>query len=102
MRRIQNPVLWACYSSYRQIKAMQDGDANEVWATHGSAIESLGNIAEGGFNRSYKGKNAVAYGQGTYFAKSGNFAYSMNPIYALPDAQGEQHLILATVLQVLL
>ena len=48
VQRIQNPVLWACYSSYRQIKAMQDGDAKEVWATHGSGIESLGNIAEGG------------------------------------------------------
>ena len=46
-----------------------------TWNTH-----SLLNIAEYNFNRSYSGKNACAYGDGVYFAKSGNFSYRSVPI----------------------
>jgi hypothetical protein len=37
------------------------------------------------------------YGQGTYFAKVGNFLYSAAAQYAKPDAHGYQRFILANV-----
>ena len=53
--------------------------SSQVWGVHGSDTVSLRNIAEYGFNRSYTGKNATAYGCGVYFAKAGNFSYSTQP-----------------------
>lgn len=43
---------------------------------HGSTQDSLQKICRFGFNRSYCGKNGVAFGQGVYFAV--NSAYSLN------------------------
>ena len=57
--------LSTCRSSYeahRNFKSQDGADPKEIWAVHGSDDTSLTNIAEYGFNRSYKGKNACTYG----------------------------------------
>jgi hypothetical protein len=95
LQRIQNPALWAGYRAYRESK----NEPNEIWAVHGSVLDSLDNISANGFNRSYNGKNATVYGKGAYFAKTGNFTYSCSSRYAAPNTDGTQSMILARVVQ---
>ena len=95
LQRIQNPALWASYRAYRESKK----EPNEIWAVHGSVLDSLDNISATGFNRSYNGKNATLYGKGAYFAKTGNFTYSCSHLYAAPNTDGTQSMILARVVQ---
>lgn len=52
----------------------ENRQCNEKTLFHGSAEDSLKKICRFGFNRSFCGKNGVAYGQGVYFAV--NSAYS--------------------------
>ncbi len=99
LQRIQNPALWASYRAYREAYRESKKEPNEVWAVHGSDKDSLDNISANGFNRSYNGKNATAYGKGAYFAKSTNFTYSCCPRYAAPDTDGSQSMILARVIE---
>ncbi len=65
---------------------------------HGSSADASNNIAQGGFNRSLNGRNTTSYDRGTYFAKTGNFAYSSQPQYATPDERGLQRLSLSQVI----
>lgn len=44
--------------------------------------------------RSYNGKNATLYGKGAYFAKTGNYSYAAQQLYAKPHPDGTQRLIL--------
>ena len=41
LQRIQNPALWAGYRAYRESK----NEPNEIWAVHGSVLDSLDNIS---------------------------------------------------------
>lgn len=50
------------YEAHRKFKSQFGADPKEIWAVHGSDHVSLTNIAEYGFNRSYKGKHACSYG----------------------------------------
>ncbi len=93
LQRIQNPALWASYRAYRESKK----EPNEIWAVHGSVLDSLNNISANGFNRSYNGKNATLYGKGAYFAKTGMFTFSCS--YAVQSTDGTQSMILARVVQ---
>jgi len=95
LQRIQNPSLLAGYRAYKESKK----EPNEIWAVHGSVLDSLDNISANGFNRSYNGKNATVFGKGAYFAKTGNFTYSCSPRYAAPNTDGTQSMILARVVQ---
>jgi hypothetical protein len=99
LQRIQNPALWASYRAYREAYRESKKEPNEIWAVHGSDKDSLDNISANGFNRSYNGKNATVYGKGAYFAKSTNFTYSCCPLYAAPDTDGIQSMILARVIE---
>ena len=109
-------MLRSSYEAHKSFKSQHGSDPNEVWAVHGSDDASLMNIAEYGFNRSYKGKHACSYGlsvcgvevgkiaaarlflkidilhagQGIYFAMSGNFAYSGQCLYSASAADGTQ------------
>uniref|UniRef100_A0A674EJD9 Poly [ADP-ribose] polymerase n=1 Tax=Salmo trutta TaxID=8032 RepID=A0A674EJD9_SALTR len=46
--------------------------------------------------RLYAGKNAAAYGNGTYFAVEAS--YSADDTYSVPDSQGQKHMYLCHVL----
>ena len=52
-------------------------------------------IVQQGFNRSFAGKNAVAFGRGVYFARDSS--YSVDRRYSTPSKQGVQHIFLCRV-----
>ena len=62
-------------------------------------VRQLYNISANGFNRSCNAKNASLFGKGVYFAKTGNFTYSCSHLYADPNTDGTQRMILARVVQ---
>merc|ERR1711939_23974 len=52
-------------------------------------------IVNMGFNRSFCGKNATAYGKGVYFARDAR--YSSSKTYSMPDPQGVQRMFACRV-----
>ncbi|XP_006765739.1 PREDICTED: poly [ADP-ribose] polymerase 14-like [Myotis davidii] len=97
IERIQNPSLWQHYQTKKKTMDDKNGHIqNEKLLFHGTDADSLPHVNQHGFNRSYAGKNAVAYGKGTYFAVSAS--YSANDTYSRPDANGKKHMYYVRVL----
>lgn len=69
------------------------GDREEL-LFHGTAHEHINTILSQGFLRDYN--RTSRYGRGTYFANKAS--YSVAPAYCVPDAHGEQVMIVAHVL----
>lgn len=69
---------------------------NEQQLFHGTDAGSVPHVNQNGFNRSYAGKNATAYGKGTYFAVNAN--YSAHNTYSRPDSNGKKHMYYVRVL----
>ena len=107
VQRVQNMSMWQSYAVKRQtvLQREKDGAANQgakktsryerVWLFHGTDEHTVPKIIEMGFNRSFCGKNATAFGKGVYFARDA--AYSSSAQYSRPDAQGVQHMFLVRV-----
>uniref|UniRef100_A0A8C1XM30 Poly [ADP-ribose] polymerase n=1 Tax=Cyprinus carpio TaxID=7962 RepID=A0A8C1XM30_CYPCA len=97
IERIQNPGMWKNYQNNKSVMEKKNGHQNnEKRLFHGTSEQTLGHIEKSGFNRSYAGKNAAAYGNGTYFAL--NASYSSSNTYSVPNAQGQKHMYLCRVL----
>ncbi|XP_062861937.1 poly(ADP-ribose) polymerase family member 14-related sequence 1 [Trichomycterus rosablanca] len=97
IERIQNPGMWKNYQNNKQVMEQKNGHQNnEKRLFHGTREDSKEHINKSGFNRSYAGLNATAFGKGTYFAL--NASYSAQNTYSLPNAQGEKHMYLCRVL----
>ncbi|XP_013370583.1 PREDICTED: poly [ADP-ribose] polymerase 14 isoform X2 [Chinchilla lanigera] len=97
IERIQNPDLWNSYQAKKKTMDAKNGQhVNERLLFHGTDTDSLPQVNRNGFNRSYAGKNAVAYGKGTYFAVNAN--YSASDTYSRPDAHGKKHMYYVRVL----
>ncbi|XP_029981171.1 protein mono-ADP-ribosyltransferase PARP14-like isoform X2 [Sphaeramia orbicularis] len=98
IERIQNLRLWQSYHINKQHMDQKNGKQanNEKRLFHGTSDDTLAIITNHGFNRSYAGKNATAYGKGTYFAV--NASYSASNTYSRPNPQGEKHMYLCRVL----
>ncbi|XP_004675217.1 PREDICTED: poly [ADP-ribose] polymerase 14 [Condylura cristata] len=97
IERIQNPDLWNSYQIKKKIMDAKNNNAvNEKLLFHGTDADSVPHVNRNGFNRSYAGKNAVAYGKGTYFAV--NAKYSANDTYSKPDRNGNKHMYYVRVL----
>ncbi|XP_070262430.1 protein mono-ADP-ribosyltransferase PARP14-like isoform X2 [Myotis yumanensis] len=97
IERIQNRSLWQFYQTKKKTMDDKNGHIqNERLLFHGTDADSLPHVNQHGFNRSYAGKNAVAYGRGTYFAVHAN--YSANDTYSRPDANGKKHMYYVRVL----
>lgn len=97
IERIQNPALWRRYQAYKKIMDEKNGNViNEKQLFHGTESGSLAQLNSNGFNRSYAGKNATAYGKGTYFAV--NASYSAHDTYSKPDANGKKYMYYVRVL----
>ncbi|XP_028289542.1 poly(ADP-ribose) polymerase family member 14-related sequence 1 [Parambassis ranga] len=97
IERIQNPTLWKSVQLKKLEMDQKNGHQNnEKRLFHGTAQETLHNINAKGFNRSYAGKNAACYGNGTYFAI--NASYSAGDTYSKPNANGEKLMYLCKVL----
>eukprot|EP00977_Amphora_coffeiformis_P016567 scaffold5168_cov176-Amphora_coffeaeformis.AAC.5 len=80
-----------------QLHELREGDPERdaVWLWHGSNAEVMDKILQQGFNRSFCGKNATAYGKGVYFARDAS--YSAYRIYAVPDNKGIQYMMACRV-----
>uniref|UniRef100_A0A8C6SIB4 Poly [ADP-ribose] polymerase n=1 Tax=Neogobius melanostomus TaxID=47308 RepID=A0A8C6SIB4_9GOBI len=97
IERIQNPVLWQSLQIKRRAMDQKNGHSNnERRLFHGTSADTVEFINEHGFNRSYAGKNATAYGNGTYFAV--NASYSSSDTYSRPGANGDKLMYLCSVL----
>lgn len=70
--------------------------SNENLLFHGTTHEAAESIAREGFNRSYCGKNATAFGRGVYFAIDS--FYSANQMYSPPKDDGTSVMFLGRVL----
>ncbi|XP_053185149.1 poly(ADP-ribose) polymerase family member 14-related sequence 1 isoform X2 [Scomber japonicus] len=97
IERIQNPILWKGLQIKKRDMEQRNGHQNnEKRLFHGTCHSTVSIINELGFNRSYAGKNAACYGNGTYFAV--NASYSASGTYSPPNAQGEKCMYLCRVL----
>ncbi|XP_077176451.1 protein mono-ADP-ribosyltransferase PARP14-like [Paroedura picta] len=97
IERIQNPYYWQAYQIKKQEMDAKNGTTNnEKRLFHGTARSSLTLINNSGFNRSYAGVHAAAYGNGTYFAVNAN--YSAQDTYSTRDEEGKKYMYLARVL----
>ncbi|XP_058642232.1 poly(ADP-ribose) polymerase family member 14-related sequence 1 isoform X2 [Onychostoma macrolepis] len=97
IERIQNPGMWKNYQNNKSVMEKKNGHQNnEKMLFHGTSEPTISQINKGGFNRSYAGKNATAFGKGTYFAL--NASYSSGNTYSVPNAQGHKHMYLCRVL----
>lgn len=100
VKRIQNLAMWQSYVVKRQTICHREngGDLRRLerqWLWHGSDEVGVKKITQQGFNRSFCGKNATAYGKGVYFARDSS--YSADPDYAVPDHQGNQYMLACRV-----
>lgn len=96
VERVQNPTLWQSYQlKKKQLDSKNKHQNNEKLLFHGTGADSIEQINEHGFNRSYAGTHAAMFGKGSYFAVDP--AYSARG-YATPDAKGHKRMYLARVL----
>ncbi|XP_024270555.1 poly(ADP-ribose) polymerase family member 14-related sequence 1 isoform X2 [Oncorhynchus tshawytscha] len=97
IERIQNPSLWRNLQIKKDEMELRNGHKNnEKRLFHGMCHTTINHINHHGFNRSYAGKNAALYGNGTYFAVSAR--YSASNTYSRPDPQGQKYIFLCRVL----
>lgn len=67
---------------------------NEVLLYHGTTKDVVPQICQQNFDWRLSGKNATAYGQGSYFAKHASYSDS----YAKPDCNSYRYMFLVEVL----
>jgi Poly(ADP-ribose) polymerase catalytic domain len=110
VERIQHLAMWQTYVVKRKIVCSRmpghvGGDEatkkealhrfERKWLFHGTTKEVMDKILQQGFNRSFCGKNATAYGKGVYFARDAS--YSADTTYSVPDSQGKQYVMACRV-----
>jgi len=101
VQRVQNVSMWQSYAVKRStIFGREKNKDNQqrferVWLFHGTDEDTVPKIYTQGFNRSFCGKNATAFGKGVYFARDA--AYSSSTTYSRPNAQRIQHMFLCRV-----
>ncbi|XP_078691731.1 protein mono-ADP-ribosyltransferase PARP14-like [Branchiostoma floridae x Branchiostoma belcheri] len=89
--RVQNEAKYKAYMLELKQREKRLGKSTiEKVLYHGTAHDVVDNINEGGFNRSYCGKNATVYGKGMYFARDAS--YSAQSAFSPPDPQGNRHM----------
>lgn len=97
IERIQNPVLWkGLQVKKRYMEDRKSLQNNERRLFHGTCEDIVPTINQYGFNRSYAGKNAACYGNGTYFAVHAR--YSAQDTYSRPNKNQEKRMYLCRVL----
>merc|ERR1719460_2252634 len=100
--RIQNVSMWQSYA-VKRIGVMKRDTGTQydssrlerVYLFHGTSQDTADKIMQQGFNRSFCGKNATAYGKGVYFARDA--AYSSSRTYSVPDSRGVQRMFMVRV-----
>jgi len=96
IERIQNPHLYKSYLAKKESMEKTAGQAhvNELELFHGTSPNSVVEINESGFNRSFAGVNGTVYGVGVYFAKDAKYSVS----YAKRNGSQPRCMYLAKVL----
>ncbi|KAL3975735.1 ryanodine receptor 1 [Sarotherodon galilaeus] len=96
IERVQNPSLWQNYQIMKkQMEVKNKHTNNELLLFHGTTDTSSHLINKQGFNRSYAGKHAAIYGNGSYFAVDPGYSAGN---YATPDTSGHKRMYQARVL----
>ncbi|XP_070551834.1 protein mono-ADP-ribosyltransferase PARP14-like [Ptychodera flava] len=98
IQRIQNKQLYRQVMLKRQAMEHKSkpGITIERNLYHGTSFDTCAKINAQGFNRSFAGKHAAAYGRGCYFALNAN--YSSSDTFSPRDANGHKHMYLCKVL----
>ena len=93
VQRIQNRSLWRQYATKGWDVVSREGPLSQaryerVWLFHGTDEDTVEKIVQQGFNRSFAGRNATAYGKGVYFARDASCkaAHRTMPIELSPFA----------------
>uniref|UniRef100_A0A8C5HA66 Poly [ADP-ribose] polymerase n=1 Tax=Gouania willdenowi TaxID=441366 RepID=A0A8C5HA66_GOUWI len=88
--------LFQATCTNRHMEEMNGHQNNERRLFHGTCQTTVATINEHGFNRSFAGKNAANYGNGSYFAVNAN--YSAQDTYSKPNATGDKFMYVCRVL----
>ncbi|KAI1884919.1 hypothetical protein AGOR_G00214850 [Albula goreensis] len=97
IQRIQNQEQWQRYAVSKQaVDRKYPKSTNEQFLYHGTTKDTCQKINKNGFNRSFCGRNATKFGNGTYFAKQAY--YSCHNSYSKPDEEGLKYIYRARVL----
>ncbi|XP_035265189.1 protein mono-ADP-ribosyltransferase PARP14 isoform X2 [Anguilla anguilla] len=97
IQRIQHQEQWRRYTVSKQaLDKKYPKNNNEQFLYHGTTKDICQKINKNGFNRSFCGRNATAFGSGTYFAKEAY--YSCDDKYSNPDENGHKYMYRARVL----
>ncbi|XP_034554224.1 protein mono-ADP-ribosyltransferase PARP14-like isoform X1 [Notolabrus celidotus] len=97
IQRIQNIVLWKSLLIKKHDMEQRNGHQNnEKQLFHGTSEDTVDQINEHGFNRSFAGKNDVDCGKGTYFAVKAS--HSSSDTYSKPNQNQEKFMYLCRVL----
>ncbi|XP_072049066.1 protein mono-ADP-ribosyltransferase PARP14-like [Amphiura filiformis] len=96
IQRIQNIQLWKQYMAKKDTmnQAHRSGQQLERDLFHGTSSDALKHINSTGFNRSFHGKNGIAYGRGTYFAREATYSARFGP----RDQHGNRYMYRCKVL----
>lgn len=110
IQRVQNIAMYQSYIVKRKTvidrdKAVRGADTSSRtlglarferrWLWHGTNEDTVDKIIQQGFNRSFCGKNATAYGKGVYFARDAS--YSACDTYSPTDASGHKYILACSV-----
>ena len=86
VERIENVILWQSYAAKKSamiLRAKNEGLTKAQYDKyekkkmfHGTSADTIPKIAQQGFNRSFCGRNATAFGKGVYFALTSNYSNS--------------------------
>ena len=81
--RIENRYLYSQYIAEKNLIQDKYGNGFQIELNplfHGTSGDSVESICRYGFNRSYAGKNATAFGRGVYFATSSSYSHNFTDI----------------------
>ncbi|CAB1332829.1 unnamed protein product [Coregonus sp. 'balchen'] len=96
IERVQNEALWKSYQIRKNLLEDKNKHTNnEKLLFHGTSSDSITQINNHGFNRSYAGTHGAAIGNGSYFAVDSRYSAGG---YSKADAQGLKRMYLARVL----
>jgi hypothetical protein len=93
--KIINPVQYFRYTHWCDMLKLKfpTMDLNERYAFHGTNEKAIEAIVKEGFK--YRFNSRHLFGRGSYFSTTAS--YSLDPQYASPNANGEQHVIVTRI-----
>ncbi|XP_066933775.1 uncharacterized protein [Clytia hemisphaerica] len=96
VEEICNAEFYQKYQSKKKIltKKLGENDLNELELYHGTDAAVVDGICKQNFDWRLNGKNATAFGQGSYFAKEASYSLT----YTRPDSNKLRYMFLAKVL----